>query len=147
VEEVLEAVVAAGRGKLWTMNTTEHLAQQYQLVKGSRNVVMEFCHKLDGNVFVKLNSSNNKSISDLLVHVTHVYTFWLGKFSLKKEAVFADPDKINSLDKLQLLFEDVNNLASEFLKYTDQTSIGKFQVKPEHHPNASRVLQWKFSRM
>lgn len=123
VEEVLAEVVVAGRGKLKTMNTTEHLAQQYQLVTGSRNVVMEFCHKLDDKVFVKVNSFNNKSISDLLVHVTHVYTFWLGKFSLKKEVVFADPDKINSLAKLQHLFEDVNNLASEFLKYADQTSI------------------------
>ena len=78
-------------------NSTEYSAQQYQLVTGSRKVVMEFCEMLDDKVFVKLSSFNNKSISDLLVHITHVYTFWLGKFSLKKDVVFADPDKINNL--------------------------------------------------
>lgn len=105
------------------MKSTEYLAQQYQLVTGSRNVVMEFCHRLDDKVFVKLDSFNNKSISDILVHVSHVYTFWLGKISLKKDVVFFEPDKINSLNKLQHLFEDVNNLASEFLKYIDQASV------------------------
>lgn len=105
------------------MNTTEHLAHQYQLVVGSRNVVMEFCHKLDDKVFVKLNSFNNKSISDLLVHVTHVYTFWLGKFSLKKDVVFADPDKINNLKSLQQLYENVNDLVAEFLKFINQTPV------------------------
>lgn len=105
------------------MNTTEHLAQQYQLVIGSRNVVMEFCHKLDDKVFVKLNSFNDKSIFDLLVHVTHVYTFWLGKFSLKKDVVFADPDKINNLKSLQQLYGNVNDLVAEFLKFINQTSV------------------------
>jgi uncharacterized damage-inducible protein DinB len=109
------------------MNTTEHLAQQYQLVVGSRKVVMEFCHKLDDKVFVKLNSFNNKSISDLLVHVTHVYTFWLGKFSLKKDVVFADPDKINSLKSLQQLYENVNDLVAEFLKFINQTPVSEIE--------------------
>lgn len=103
-------------------NSTEYLAQQYQLVLGSRNVVMEYCHKLDEKLFVKLSSFNNKSISDLLVHVTHVYTFWLGQFALKREVVFAEPDKINSLNMLQHLYENVNKLVEEFLKHTDQTS-------------------------
>lgn len=105
------------------MNATEYSAQQYQFVKSSRNVVMDFCYRLDDKVFVKLSSFNNKSISDLLVHVTHVYTFWLGKFSLKKDVVFVGPDKIGQLDKLQHLFEEVNDLASEFLKYIDQRSL------------------------
>ncbi len=107
------------------MNTTEHLAQQYQLVIGSRNVVMEFCQKLDDKVFVKLSSFNNKSISDLLVHVTHIYTFWLGKFSLKKDVVFADPDTINNLKSLQQLYENVNDLVAEFLESVKQMSVNE----------------------
>ncbi len=74
-------------------------------------------------MFVKLSSFNNKSISDLLVHVTHVYTFWLGKFSLKKDVVFADPDKINNLKALQLLYVNVNELVADYLKYVSETSI------------------------
>jgi uncharacterized damage-inducible protein DinB len=107
-------------------NSTGYLAGQYQLVIGSRNVVMEFCHKLDDKIFVKLNSFNDKSISDLLVHVTHVYTFWLGKFSLKKDVAFAGPDEIKSLSALQQLFENVNELVTEYLRYIHQTSIKEF---------------------
>lgn len=103
-------------------NSTEYLAKQYQLVLGSRNVVMEYCHKLDDKMFVKLSSFNNKSISDLLVHITHVYTFWLGQFSLKKEVRFTEPEKIDSLEMLQHLYENVNSLVAEFLKYADQTT-------------------------
>lgn len=105
------------------MNATEYSAQQYQLVVSSRKVVMDFCYRLDDKVFVKLSSFNNKSISDLLVHVIHVYTFWLGKFSLKKDVVFAEPDKIDRLDKLLHLFDGVNELASEFLKRINQSSV------------------------
>lgn len=104
-------------------NSTEYLAQQYQLVTGSRNVVMEFCEKLDDKMFVKLKSFNNKSISDLLVHITHVYTFWLGKFSLKKDVVFADPDKINNLKALHQLYENVDELVADYLKYTRETPV------------------------
>lgn len=107
------------------MNTTDYLAQQYQLVTGSRSVVMEFCRELDDKVFVKISSFNNKSISDLLVHVTHIYTLWLGKFALKKDVVFAEPDKINNLKSLQQLYEDVNDLVAEFLDSVNQMSVNE----------------------
>jgi uncharacterized damage-inducible protein DinB len=71
---------------------------------------------------MRLSSFNDKSIADLLVHITHVYTFWLGQFALKKEVMFAEPEKINSLSKLQHLYENVNSLVEEFLKFTEQTS-------------------------
>lgn len=103
-------------------NPTEYIAQQYQLVLGSRNVVMEYCYKLDDKLFVKLSSFNDKSISDLLVHITHVYTFWLGRFTLKREVVFAEPEKITSLNMLQHLYENINSLIAEFLKHAEQTS-------------------------
>lgn len=107
-------------------NATNYLAQQYQLVLSSRNVVMQYCHKLDDKLFVRLSSFNDKSISDLLVHITHVYTFWLGQFALKREVMFAEPEKINSFSKLQHLYDNVNSLMEEFLKFTEQTSEREF---------------------
>ena len=103
-------------------NSTKYLTQQYQLVLSSRNVVMEYCYRLDDKLFVKLSSFNDKSISDLLVHITHVYTLWLGQFSIRKKVIFAEPEKINNLEMLHQLYEGVNNLVAEFLKYAEQTS-------------------------
>lgn len=124
------------------MNATEYSAQQYQLVINSRKVVMDFCYRLDDKVFVKLSSFNNKSISDLLVHVTHVYTFWLGKFSLKKDVVFAEPDKIDRLDKLLHLFDGVNELASEFLKRINQSSVK--EISGEAGTPPQRIIRSPF---
>jgi uncharacterized damage-inducible protein DinB len=123
-------------------NSTEYLAQQYQLVLGSRNVVMEYCHKLDEKLFVKLSSFNDKSISDLLVHITHVYTLWLGQFALKREVTFADSDKINSLEMLQQLYENVNKLVGEFLKHAEQTS-GK-EISGEAGSPPQRIIRSPF---
>ncbi|SKC74793.1 Uncharacterized damage-inducible protein DinB (forms a four-helix bundle) [Ohtaekwangia koreensis] len=94
----------------------EYAVKQYQLVRASRAVAMDYYHHVGEKLFFKVDTFNSKSISDLLVHIAHVYTFWLGNFALKKNLAYIPINDVSNLHTLQRLYQDVDVLVEEFLE-------------------------------
>ena len=52
---------------------------QYEFVKSSRKVLLEYCKTLSDRDFVTENSTFGRgSIRNLLVHIGNIYEFWIG---------------------------------------------------------------------
>ena len=93
------------------------LQRQYDMVKGSRNTLLEFCAQISVEDFLKENSSFGRgSIRNLLVHVANTYQYWIGKQGLKRGMEFTGYTAVNTVPEVKLLFEEVNALVDKYLK-------------------------------
>ncbi|MGS2761034.1 DinB family protein [Sinomicrobium sp. M5D2P9] len=89
---------------------------QYELVKESREVLLEYCTRISQKDFTKENSSFGKgSIRNLLVHTGNTYEFWIGKHALQKVKVPTPYTSVFTVDQLQLFYKDIDMLMEEFL--------------------------------
>lgn len=92
------------------------LSTQYEFVKSSRNVLLNYCAQLSENQLIaSVPAFNNSSVRYLLVHIANTYQSWLGNFAMKKDYQFPNTDDIKSLEEIRRLFEDANKTVDEFL--------------------------------
>ncbi|MBD2724005.1 DinB family protein [Hymenobacter armeniacus] len=89
-------------------------SQQYELVRGARGALLEYCATIDpAHVVAPLPEFNHSSIRDLLVHVAACYAFWLGQADLPRLTV---PDAVPDVAALRRLFAEVDRLVEAFLR-------------------------------
>ena len=70
---------------------------QYEFVKSSRKVLLEYCKTLSDKDFVIENSTFGRgSIRNLLVHIGNTYEFWIGSESLDKNIKFTEYDSVKN---------------------------------------------------
>lgn len=92
------------------------LQLQYDYVKSSRRVLLDYCRILSDSDFIKETSSFGRgSVRNLLVHIGNTYQFWIGKHSLKKDQQFTEYNSINTAREIEILFLSINSLVEEFL--------------------------------
>ena len=91
---------------------------QYDLVKQSRQVLLEYCSTISEADLLKETPSFGRggSIRNLLVHIANTYQFWIGKWILKKIDKFTAYEEIETIKELRELFEEVDKLMETFIK-------------------------------
>ena len=96
--------------------------QQYELVRSSRQVLLDYCKTLSINDFLVENSSFGRgSIRNLLVHVGNTYEFWIGREALKKNIRFTEYQSINNVGETGVLFSSIDSLVEDFINlYQDK---------------------------
>jgi uncharacterized damage-inducible protein DinB len=95
------------------------LATQYDYVKVSRNVLLEYCSSISNSDLKKENSSFGRgSIRNLLVHIANTYEFWIGKYCLERDVEFAEYASIQNVEELHMLFDKIDALVGDFLSFT-----------------------------
>ena len=94
-----------------------YVQQQYEFVKSSRNVLLEYCKTLSGNDFLAENSNFGRggSVRNLLVHIGNTYEFWIGRESLKKAIKFTEYGSVKNVSEAEAFFSSVDVLLEEFL--------------------------------
>jgi uncharacterized damage-inducible protein DinB len=95
--------------------------EQYELVKSSRKVLLEYCAAMVPKDLLNSNTSFGRggSIRNLLVHIANVYESWIGQQALKKEIVFTTYQSKETASELIVLFEAVDIIMHEFLDLID----------------------------
>lgn len=98
------------------------LAEQYELVKGSRAIMIDFCAKLPAEDFLR-NENSGKSIRYLLVHIANTYQKWLENFIQQKKYPFIETDAVTNVDDMKQFFDRIDIVTANF--------IGRYGENPE----------------
>jgi uncharacterized damage-inducible protein DinB len=96
---------------------SKYLKEQYELVRNSRKVLLEFCKTISPNDFINENSSFGRggSIRNLLTHIANTYEFWIAKNSLDKPVVFTSYNSIQTINDAVDLFNRIDTIMFEFI--------------------------------
>ena len=92
------------------------LEDQYELVKDSRSVLLDYCQSISNSDFIKPVNTFGRggTIRNLLTHITNTYKFWIGENILKKEMIYPDYSSVNNVTDVIDLFDDVNKIMQDF---------------------------------
>lgn len=89
---------------------------QYELVKQSREILLDYCAGISPKDFTAENSTFGRgSIRNLLVHTGNTYEFWIGEQALQKVKVPTPYHAIPAVNELRLFYKDIDMLMEEFL--------------------------------
>ena len=89
---------------------------QYEFVKSSRQVLLDYCEGISGTDFTTENSSFGRgSIRNLLVHIGNTYEFWLGRHALNLEMNFTPYNTIKDALQAKDFFLTIDSLTTRFI--------------------------------
>ena len=92
-----------------------YFQRQYEFVKSSRKVLLEYCKTLSGKDFLVENSTFGRgSIRNLLVHIGNTYEFWIGRHSLHKDISFTEYNSLKNAIEVEGFFSNIDSLLEEF---------------------------------
>lgn len=93
-----------------------HFNSQYNFIKSSRHVLLDYCATISEKDFIAENSSSGKrSIRDLLVHIANTYESWIGRHALNFEMEFTEYDNVKDLFQARELFLNIDLLIANFI--------------------------------
>lgn len=90
---------------------------QYEFVKGSRAVLLDYCDTLLPMHFTAETTGFGRggSIRNLLVHNGHVYRYWIGAHALGREMEYPEYTDIMTVQDCRVFYASVNDLLGEFI--------------------------------
>ena len=92
------------------------LKQQYELVQGSREVVLNFIDTEVGEDLNKpLSAYEDRTIRYLLIHTVNTYFQWLGYFAMKMPFDPLNDEDFTTIGEIRALYKQVDELATTFL--------------------------------
>lgn len=99
-----------------------YCAEQYNLVRDSRSVLLTFCAYIRAEDFLQPleNFGRGGSVRNLLVHIANTYEFWIGHIALKNKTSFTPYESIQSHSEVVALFRDIDQLMDLFFKQMEE---------------------------
>ena len=92
--------------------------QQYELVRGARAALLDYCVTLRPADFTApVPAFNGGNIRDLLVHVAGAYRVWLGQVGLGQPVAPTPPAEVPDVAAVRRLFAAVDGLVAEFERH------------------------------
>lgn len=100
---------------------SEYTREQYEYIKGSRNVLFEYCKSISREDFINQNTSFGRggSIRNLLVHIVNTYEYWIANVALKKKVIYAEYENNLTIQDVIMLFDSVNFFMEELISKID----------------------------
>jgi uncharacterized damage-inducible protein DinB len=100
---------------------SDYTREQYEYIKGSRNVLFEYCKTISREDFINQNTSYGRggSIRNLLVHIANTYEYWIADVALKKKIIYAEYENNLTIQDVIVLFDSVNFFMDEFISKMD----------------------------
>ncbi|WP_144512135.1 DinB family protein [Bacillus sp. FJAT-22090] len=89
---------------------------EYEWVRKTRVILLDFCRELDPNEFTQENGFGWQSVRDTLVHIADCYNAWLGSFVLlKTKNPLTSKENLKELgwDEIKVRFEQVDSYVNE----------------------------------
>ena len=120
----------------------QYITEQYEAVRGSRQVLLEYCKTISQPDLVNENSSFGRggSIRNLLVHIANVYEFWIAKNALNRNILFTEYHSKQNINEIVALFEQVDIFMYEFIEsfQSPQTTGIRYEINGNQN-SASRL--------
>lgn len=93
------------------------LTLQYELVKGSREALLQYCSHISPAHFIQpIDNFGHSSIRNLLVHVANSSLYWLSEYALQKPVSYGKPDALNTVNQIKPHFVVLDDLMEEFIQ-------------------------------
>lgn len=108
--------------------------QQYEFVRGSRSVLLNYCRQMSQNDFLEANSSFGRggSVRNLLIHIVNTYEHWVAIIALGKAIDYTSVDNFDNIDAILRLFINIDSYVFEFIeKMEDFDGAINFQIGAE----------------
>lgn len=117
--------------------------KQYEFVKGSRNVLFEYCKTVSPDDFINQNTSFGRggSMRNLLVHIANTYEYWIANLALKKNLKYAEYEDNLTIQDVILLFDSVDLFMEEFILEMD-LSDREIVYKIQGNKNSASPLKF-----
>ncbi|MCF6411575.1 DinB family protein [Pseudalkalibacillus salsuginis] len=93
--------------------------KEYEWVKENREVLLDFCSKIDPNDFTREMVFGWQNVRDTLVHVANCYHAWLGSFVLlqtKKPITPRENLPAIGMEEIRVLFGNADTYVNEVLE-------------------------------
>ncbi|MBK1441480.1 DinB family protein [Parapedobacter sp. ISTM3] len=99
--------------------------EQYDLVRSSRRVLLDYCGTLHAADFVKqvVSFGHGGSIRNTLVHIANVYEHWIARFTLKKDIAYSAQDAFVDTYAVAGLFSTVDDFVNEFINIISESDM------------------------
>ena len=114
------------------------LLKQYELVRSSREVVLNF---IETEVGEDLNTPvpefDGKTIRFLLTHTANSYLHWLVFFALKKEVDFKVETNLTTIGKIRPVYARVDSTVADFLHHSSDHVEERISGVTSHNHQAS----------
>ena len=99
------------------MTTTTLLQKQYDLLRGSRGVMLDFVeYEVKDGLTTPVPEFVNKTIAYQLVHVANVYIHWLANFAMQQGLEIHDELAVDDIKQVRGLFEQADDIMETFLR-------------------------------
>jgi len=110
-------------------NRNSVLADQYALIKNSREVVFRFCEEISAKDYVsEVSGFGRGSIRNLHAHIANTYVYWLSEIGMKKSPEYPSYENIKDLktaiDNFKRSDAVVNDFISTFENKWDEEITG-----------------------
>lgn len=103
------------------------LKEQYEMIRSSRAVVLDFFSTIPWHDLNKpLNEFNESSLVSLSLHIANTYFFWLKKFAANEEIEYFEEHHVNNINDLRNIFNKADELVNNFV---------------ETHPDAAEKIE------
>lgn len=91
---------------------------QYELVRGARAALLDYCATLSPVHFTApVPAFNHRSMCDLLVHVAGTYCVWLGEVGLQRAIQLPAAAGVPDVGAVRRLYEGVDALLTDFSQH------------------------------
>lgn len=112
------------------MTTSDYARQQYELIRSSREVLLDFSETMSPSDFIRTGDSFGKggSVRHLLVHIINCYEHWIARQALQLDREFADADSIESVEACRKVFLEIDDFMDQFLHIWKKQPEGLFSM-------------------
>jgi uncharacterized damage-inducible protein DinB len=100
------------------MASNIYAQQQYQQVKGSRQVLFDYCGMISPYDFIRSHPSfgNGGSIRSLLIHVANTYEAWIAQRALHQIPRFVEDDTVADMTGILPIYEQIDSYMQRFME-------------------------------
>jgi uncharacterized damage-inducible protein DinB len=93
------------------------LKTQYELLRGSRMVMLDFIEReLPTQLTKPIAVFNGSNVRCLLIHTANTYKHWLANFGMRKELDFIDDENAEDIDAIRNAYAETDLIVNEFLE-------------------------------
>lgn len=97
----------------------EVIETQYKMIRGSRNVLLDYCDSITPEHFITENGGFGRggSMRNLLVHNGTTYQYWIGGHALGREMIYPIYDSIVTVKDIRNFYKNIDALVTEFIEH------------------------------
>jgi uncharacterized damage-inducible protein DinB len=115
---------------------------QYEFIKSSRSVLLDYCSKISGPDFLKEHTHFGRgSVRNLLVHIGNTYEFWIGEQALDKQVNYLPYAAVTSVKEAADYLSTIDMLVNSFAEKYHENYMNDLRLSIGSKPVTASPLK------